>query len=56
MLYTIERNKQDWELEHDKEMRKQELMEQEEERIRLKYGMVSYTSQKKQTKQQKMKR
>ena len=33
MLYTIERNKQDWELEHDKEMRKQELMEQEEERM-----------------------
>ena len=33
MLYTIERDKQDWELEHDKEMRKQELMEQEEERM-----------------------
>lgn len=33
MAYTIEREKQDWELEHDKEMRKQELMEQEEERM-----------------------
>tara|TARA_R110002020_G_scaffold79245_1_gene198811 strand:+ start:212 stop:352 length:141 start_codon:yes stop_codon:yes gene_type:complete len=33
VLYTIERDKQDWELEHDKEMRKQELMEQEEERM-----------------------
>jgi len=30
VAYTIEREKQDWELEYDKEMRKQELMDEED--------------------------